>query len=97
LVAEIQRRTGESQETIRSFLEELSGQSGGDTMRAAREYAQRAGAAIQAAGSRVSAGFRSGYAGAGDAVRQRPGQALIAAFSAGIIVGTVVGLMMRPR
>jgi ElaB/YqjD/DUF883 family membrane-anchored ribosome-binding protein len=100
LVAEIQRRTGESQDTIRGYLEELSagqGSTAGGSMQAARQYVHRAGAAIQTAGGRMSEGLRSSYTGAEHVIRERPGQTLIAAFGAGLIVGTVVGLLMRPR
>lgn len=100
LVAEIQRRTGESQDSISQYLEEISSRgapAAAGSMQAAREYAERAGAALQTAGSRVSEGFRTGYTGAEHVIRERPGQTLMAAFGAGIIVGTIVGLLMRPR
>ncbi len=100
LVAEIQRRTGASQDSISQYLEEISSREASTTtksMQAARDYAERAGAALQTAGSRVSEGFRTGYTGAEHAIRERPGQTLIAAFGAGVIVGTIVGLLMRPR
>ncbi len=100
LVAEIQRRTGESQDSISQYLEEISNREASMTtksMQAAREYAERAGAALQTAGNRVSESFRSGYTGAEHMIQERPGQSLIAAFGAGVIVGTIVGLLMRPR
>jgi ElaB/YqjD/DUF883 family membrane-anchored ribosome-binding protein len=41
--------------------------------------------------------FRSGYAGAGEYIRQRPGQMLATAFTAGLLMGVTLGLMLRTK
>ena len=100
LVGEIQHRTGESQEAIRQFLEESAGETGGAmhrTFEAARGYAADTTRSIQAASEQMADRFRSGYVGAGQYIRQRPGQMLATAFAAGLLMGVTLGLVLRTK
>ena len=80
LIGTIQQKTGESRETVESFLEGLAG--GAETcvdqvVEAARQYAHE----------KVERGK--------DIVRDRPGEALAIFFGAGLVVGLVVALKRR--
>ncbi|MBI2826305.1 MAG: DUF883 family protein [Planctomycetia bacterium] len=100
LVGVIQRKTGETREAVRTFLEELTA-DGSTTVakaaEAAREYANRAAETIQDTYEDVADRVRSGYSDAEAMVRNRPAESVAVAFGAGLVTGLVVGLVLRAR
>jgi uncharacterized protein YjbJ (UPF0337 family) len=107
LVGLIQRKTGESRESIEQFLDDATTQASGmiakasDTAREyagqAREYAQQATESLRDQAGRVSERVREGYSSAESMVQQRPMESAAVAFTAGLITGVVIGLVMRSR
>lgn len=95
LVGTIQRKTGESRESIEAKLDEIVQQGEGRLGRAsavAGEYAKRAGASMTGAYGRAAGSFRSGYAGTESTIRRNPGSAVAAAFGVGLLVGLMIGI-----
>jgi uncharacterized protein YjbJ (UPF0337 family) len=109
LVGVIQRKTGETRDTIENYLEEIVAESGGDMdemSQTARDYARQAAETVQRAardaGERAQYAVRQvresmtdGYADAEELVRQRPVESLAVCFGAGLIAGVLVGLVLR--
>lgn len=97
LVGLIQRKTGEARERIEQYLTEISGGGGGvgRVAEAVRGYASSAAGAVGQAGSRASEAVRGGYVQTERMVQQRPMESLAVGFGAGLVVGVIIGLMMR--
>jgi uncharacterized protein YjbJ (UPF0337 family) len=107
LVGVIQRKTGESRDSIENYLEEIIAESGGDeALQGAREYTRYAAESVQRAardvGERAQSAARQmrdsmgeGYADAEALVRERPVESLAVCFGAGLIAGVVVGMLLR--
>jgi uncharacterized protein YjbJ (UPF0337 family) len=107
LVGVIQRKTGESRDSIENYLEEIIAESGGeDALQSAREYTRHAAESVQRAarevGDRAQAAARQvrdsvsdGYAETERLVRERPVESLAVCFGAGLIAGVVVGMLLR--
>jgi uncharacterized protein YjbJ (UPF0337 family) len=100
LVGTIQRKTGEAQESIEQFFEQLSA-NGASVMDQAgetvRTYAHQAADAVQETSKQAAASARAGYAEVEGMVRQRPAESLAVCFGVGVITGVVVGLLSRSR
>jgi uncharacterized protein YjbJ (UPF0337 family) len=100
LVGTIQRKTGETRETIEEYLNQVTSEGPSVMGRAgetARQYAEQATSTIQDASRQAMEGMRQGYSQAGRMVQQNPGQSVAIAAGAGLFVGVLLGLMMRPR
>jgi uncharacterized protein YjbJ (UPF0337 family) len=103
LLGAIQRRTGESRDSIENYLEEIIAESGINIDQgAAREYARYAADSMQEAARQMTERaqlaaqqLRDGYSNAEDIVRQRPVESLAVCFGAGLIAGVLVGLVIR--
>jgi ElaB/YqjD/DUF883 family membrane-anchored ribosome-binding protein len=100
LVGTIQRKTGETRESIEQFFEQFSSNGAsaigraGETVRA---YAQQAAETVQETSKQAAESVREGYAEVEDMVRKRPAESLAACFGVGVITGVVVGLLLRWR
>jgi uncharacterized protein YjbJ (UPF0337 family) len=100
LVGTIQRRTGETKDTVQHFLEEIAQTYSGRTQQAAdaiRQFAGRAAESMQGASEQASEAMRTSMKQSRDMVRQHPMESILACFGAGVVTGVVVGLLFRPR
>jgi ElaB/YqjD/DUF883 family membrane-anchored ribosome-binding protein len=62
-----------------------------------REYAEAAGEQVSHAYDQVAQGVQRGYEAAEEHVREKPAQSLAIAFGAGMLMGVIVGAMLRSR
>ncbi len=100
LMGTIQRRTGESRESIEQFFEQLESNGAAAINRAGETIhagAQHAVDYVQETSHRAAASTREGYAEVEDMVRQRPIESIAVCFGAGVITGLVVSLLLRSR
>lgn len=100
LVGMIQRKTGETQEAIQSFLDELTADTAstvGAAVETARQFTNRAVSSLQDSYGQVSDDLRDQYGNVEDMVRNRPAESVAVAFGAGIVAGVIFGLFMRSR
>jgi uncharacterized protein YjbJ (UPF0337 family) len=100
LVGYIQRKTGEARDKIEGFLNDLSANSADAVSRAAeavRDYASQAVQTAKEGAEAVAEHARSGYAAAERLVTQRPATSVATAFGAGLVLGVVLSLLIRPQ
>jgi len=100
LIGLIQRKTGETRDAIERFLEELSPEvksAVGQAANTVREYAEAAGEHVTQAYDQVAERVQQGYEAAEEHVRENPAQSLAVAFGAGVLMGVIVGAMLRSR
>jgi uncharacterized protein YjbJ (UPF0337 family) len=100
LVGTIQRKTGESRDTIEHFLNDLAGTAGSFVSAATervRQYAQQAAESMQGGAQQAFDQAREGYLGAQELVRNRPTQSLAVGFGVGVLVGVILATMLRSR
>jgi uncharacterized protein YjbJ (UPF0337 family) len=93
LVGVIQEKTGEARDAIEDRLEELLGAASRHRSGAAKE--EPANWNMDDIRERVGEQAQDAYEQAQNLVRSRPSESIAVAFGAGILVGTVVGLMLR--
>jgi uncharacterized protein YjbJ (UPF0337 family) len=100
LVGTVQRRTGETSDTIRQYLEDLL-EDGNTTVRRATEAVQglatQATSAVQDAAQQASERVREGMREGKQVIRQHPLESVLTCFGAGIVTGVVLGVLCRPR
>jgi uncharacterized protein YjbJ (UPF0337 family) len=100
LVGLIQRKTGEARGSVEHFLEEVTGNGAASFAQAAetaKEYASHAAESIQQTSKQAADSLKHGYDEAEKMVRERPAESLAVCFGAGILVGLLMGVMMRSR
>jgi uncharacterized protein YjbJ (UPF0337 family) len=100
MVGAIQRKTGETLESVERFLEELATESASAIHRAGesvRAGAHQAADTLQGSYQGSVASLRKGYSEIEDVVRQRPAKSLMVSFGVGIITGVVAALLSRRR
>jgi uncharacterized protein YjbJ (UPF0337 family) len=100
LVGIIQRKTGEARDAIERFLDNLGPEAKsavGQAANTVREYAEVAGQQVSQAYEQVSERVHRGYEAAEQHVRENPAQSLAVAFGAGVLMGVIVGAMLRSR
>jgi uncharacterized protein YjbJ (UPF0337 family) len=100
LVGAIQRKTGESREAIRKYLDEVA--DGGATKisqaaEAVRGFAANATESVQDAAQQASESVRSGMREGRQVIRQHPFESVMACFGAGLVTGVVLGILCRSR
>jgi uncharacterized protein YjbJ (UPF0337 family) len=100
LVGLIQRKTGETRDSIEHYLEEIT--AGGATSFAqaadtAREYAQQAMETVQHRSRQAMESFRQHYGDPEEIIRQRPAESAAVCFGIGMVVGVLLGLTLRGR
>ncbi len=100
LVGLIQRKTGEAREIIESYLDDLTGDTAGAASRVAeavRGYASNAMGSAEDVAGRAADYMRDGYDQTGRLVRRRPVESLAVGFGAGMLVGVIVGILLKSR
>jgi uncharacterized protein YjbJ (UPF0337 family) len=100
LVGTIQQRTGESRQTIESFLKELT-ETGSSAMQhatgAVRDMAHQAAESIQGAAMEASKSVQAGVIQGQRMIKRHPIEAVATCFGVGLITGVVISFMMRSR
>jgi uncharacterized protein YjbJ (UPF0337 family) len=98
LIGQIQRKTGESRESIERYLASVSDQFAG-TMEKARaavgQYASQARDAMQEQYDYANETMREGYRSAERMVQHHPAESLATAFGVGLVAGLIIGLVAR--
>ena len=100
LVGMIQRKTGEGKESIERHLEELTSNGAATFAHAAeavKDYSHQAVEKLQQTSQAAADSVRQGYDQAEKMVRQRPVESVAVVFGAGMLVGAVLGLVLRGR
>jgi uncharacterized protein YjbJ (UPF0337 family) len=98
VVGIVQRKTGESRESIEKFLDEVAQhfESNG-VVEQAKHYYDAARERIQETAESVGESVQAGYEQAEKVVKRHPLETVAVSFGVGLIGGLVVGLMIRPR
>lgn len=100
LVGLIQRKTGESRESIENFVEDAMAEGGSLTSRVAGAAAgayETAKDSVGKAYDKVSETVREGYETTEHLVQEHPGKSMAVAFGVGMISGVVVGLILGSK
>jgi uncharacterized protein YjbJ (UPF0337 family) len=100
LVGLIQQKTGEAREEVESYLERLASDGQSVMQRGAaaiQGLKQNVGEQAQQMYDETSERLREGYRQAESMVQDRPVESVAVAFGTGMIVGVLVGLMLRSR
>jgi uncharacterized protein YjbJ (UPF0337 family) len=100
LVGLIQQKTGDARQQIKRVIDELAEAYGGTfdhAMQAAREYTDQANQSLHESVDLVRERAREGYAQGREIVRRRPAESVAVAFGTGLLVGVIVGLVVRSR
>jgi uncharacterized protein YjbJ (UPF0337 family) len=100
LVGLIQQKTGEGRQHIEWLLNRFSEECGDaftSASETAREYADQATEALRGAAGQVRERAREHYEDSQDMVRRRPAETVAVAFGTGLLVGVIVGLVVRSK
>ena len=99
LIGLIERKTGETRDSIRKYLDSLTGEQGvlNQATETARQYAAAASEAVQEGSQQAINQVKAGYDQTTEMVRQHPTESLAVSFGIGIVTGVVAGLLMRSR
>ena len=105
LIGRIHQKTGVSREAVEAFLAELTEEAHemADSLRSkmqegadqVRRKVQEGSAKVSDAAHQGAQAVRDGYAEAGEMIRQRPGQTMVAAFGLGLVCGLGAALLLR--
>lgn len=96
LVGLIQKKTGEARAEVEKALRSLTGQST-DALGSASQAVQGAAQAAQEYAGQASDMAKEQYGRAQEMVRQRPAESAIVCFGTGLLLGVVVGLLVRSK
>lgn len=96
LVGLVQKKTGMARTEIEKKLQSWSENSAG-VMGSASQAVQGAARSAQEYAGQAREMASEQYDRAQDMVRQRPGESLVVAFGAGMLLGVVVGVMCRSK
>jgi uncharacterized protein YjbJ (UPF0337 family) len=100
LVGLIQRKTGEARNSVEKYLDELTadGASGfSGAAESVREYASQAAETFSNTSKQAAESMKHGYEVAERMVKERPAESLAVCFGAGVLVGLLMGVVMRSR
>lgn len=100
LVNVIQQKTGVARQQISRVVDELAEVCGitlEQAKEAARDYINQANQAAQQSAGQVQQKAREGYVQGREIVRSRPAESVAVAFGTGLLVGVIVGLVVRSR
>jgi uncharacterized protein YjbJ (UPF0337 family) len=100
LVGTIQRKTGEGQEAIEQFLEELTNDGAslvGNVAETVRQYSASAKDSVESAATSAQDAVKAGYDQAETAIHARPMESLAVSFGTGLIAGLILGLLVRSK
>jgi uncharacterized protein YjbJ (UPF0337 family) len=98
LIGSIQRKTGESRESIETYLGSVSDEFGSTlekTRAAVQDYASQTRQAAQQQYEQAAEAMRGGYRSAEQMVQSRPAESLATAFGVGLVAGLIIGLVSR--
>lgn len=105
LIGKIHQKTGVSREAVEAFLAELTeeGHELADSLRdkmkegadQVRQKVYDGTAKVSEAARQGAHAVQEGYVEAGQMIRQRPGQTMVAAFGLGMVCGLGVALLLR--
>jgi uncharacterized protein YjbJ (UPF0337 family) len=93
LVGAIQRKTGEARESVEGFLERVV-EEGSSLLDQARDAASLAAEQVRDKSSQVRDALYDGVESAEECVRERPGQAVLVSFGAGILIGLGIAALL---
>jgi uncharacterized protein YjbJ (UPF0337 family) len=96
LVGVIQEKTGQGRQKIERSLQEMS-ENASDAAEGLRGYVEDLGENVNVAMEHARERVEDGYEQAQELMRQRPAQAVAVAFGTGLLMGVVVGLVVRSR
>lgn len=100
MVGLLQKKTGEARKNIEQFLGGLMGNASdtaGAVASQVRQYASQAEDTVRDGYNRLASGVQEGYEQARTTVSNRPVESLAVALGAGLLVGTVLGLLISTR
>ena len=100
LIGLIQQKTGEARQHIESVIEEMSGKYGESVTQVsatARKFVDQASERMRGATDQVRERATDGYEEAQELFRRRPAESVAVAFGTGLLVGVIVGLVVRSR
>ncbi|MEW4566898.1 CsbD family protein [Tautonia sp. JC769] len=100
LIGNIQRKTGESRESIEKHLDTLINQGAAGLSAAAERFQHAthyAGEHLRSGYENARSSFYDQYGEAEDLVRSNPMQSVGTAFGIGVLVGVTLGLLVRQR
>lgn len=100
LVGKIQKRTGETRDSIEHFLTTLTSQGSSAVSQATEavgRFAQQAGERFRDQYGEWTDQARDGYDRAQSMVRHNPGQSVAVAFGVGVVAGIIMSLALRSR
>ena len=98
LVGMIQRKTGEARDSVEKYLDELTSQGGSFVAYAtetAKEYAHQAADRFQQTSKQAADTVRHGRDEAERMIKQKPVESVAVVFGTGLLVGVLVGLIIR--
>jgi uncharacterized protein YjbJ (UPF0337 family) len=98
LVGMIQRKTGESRETIMNFLSDITNNASSMVSRAAesvKDYASTAAGAVAGTAQSAMDAVRDGYQNTTNTVRRHPLESVAICFGAGLLTGIIVAMVCR--
>ena len=98
LVGLIQRKTGEARSSVEHFLEELTSNGSSSISQAAesvREYATQMASETSKRAGEAAESVRHGYKEAEKMIRDRPAESAAVCFGTGVLVGVLLGLVLR--
>jgi uncharacterized protein YjbJ (UPF0337 family) len=100
LVGAIQRRTGESREAIREYLDELVGDGTSALRHAAesiRSYASNATEAAHQSAEQAKDAVRLRVREGRSVIRRHPYESIATCFAIGIVTGVILGVLTRSK
>jgi len=98
LIGAIQRKTGESRESIENYLGSISDEFASTlekTRAAVQDYASQTRQVAQQQYEQATEAMRGGYRSAERMVQSRPAESLATAFGVGLVAGLIIGLVSR--
>jgi uncharacterized protein YjbJ (UPF0337 family) len=98
LVGLIQRKTGEGRAAVEHFLEDLTTNGSSTISQAAesvREYATQVASETSKRAGEAAESVRHGVQEAEKMIRQRPAESAAVCFGTGVLVGVLLGLVLR--
>jgi uncharacterized protein YjbJ (UPF0337 family) len=98
LVGMIQRKTGEARNSIEKFLEDATANGSstiGQAAETVREYATQVAHETSKRAGEAAQSVRQGYQEAEQMIRKRPAESAAICFGTGLLVGVVLGLVIR--
>jgi uncharacterized protein YjbJ (UPF0337 family) len=100
LVGTIQRKTGETREAVREYLDKLSAEGASAVRQTAekiRRFSESTAESMQDAASQAADSMRASMYESRQVIRQHPLESVLTCFGAGVVTGVILGLLFRSR